>query len=54
MTVAEQIDDSMKYGFELAIRYAELAVKFDLDPLSVMKEKLTNWNKESSEVKKSI
>jgi hypothetical protein len=38
------LDEQTKYGFELAIRYAELAVKYDKEPIAFMKEYLAEWN----------
>lgn len=39
----EQIEERTKYGFELALRYVELAIKYDKDPVEVLKEKLEDW-----------
>lgn len=41
----KELDEMVKYGFDLAIRYAKLAIKFDKDPIKMMEEKLENWDK---------
>lgn len=45
-TELERIDEQTKYGFELAVKYAELAKKYDKDIVEFLREELANWGKE--------
>lgn len=45
-TYREQVDEMTKYGFELAIKYAEPAKKYDKDVVEFLKEELANWDKD--------
>lgn len=42
-SVEEQLKEDYKYGFELALKYVELAIKYDLDPVVMLREKLEDW-----------
>ena len=50
-TYDEAMDDMAKFGFELAIRYAQLAEQYGDDPIKYMQEKLNNWDKDKDDHK---
>lgn len=39
-TIAQTINETQRAGFELAIKYLELAVEYQKDPVLYLKEKL--------------
>lgn len=43
-TELQRVDEQVKYGFELALRYAKLAKEYDKDIIEELKDKLEHWN----------
>lgn len=48
-TTSDILDESILYGFNLAIQYAELAIKYDKDPVKFLKDQLDEWKAEKEE-----
>lgn len=46
VSLDKAIDEAIRLGFQMAIKWTEFAVKYGDDPVELLKRKLTEWEKE--------
>lgn len=46
-----EFEDGLRYGFDLARQYVELALQYNQDPHQILKQKLEDWKKKDESKK---